>query len=292
MDARLEPYRVVVSFLGEALGPDYEVVLHDLTSEDGTIVAIVNNHISGRTEGAPLSNMALRFIQERMYEKQDYLAGYQGASQAKGRLRSSTMFIKDGSELIGMLCINFDAAKYSRMAQELLALCGAHTEPSSTGIGVENFVTSLPDAVQNAIAEGLDKLAEIWQTNKKTPAIVEFVDIAGLVKGASQGAGLGNKFLGHIRECDAIVHVVRCFDDDNIIHVVEDVTKAEAVDPISDIDAIDYELILSDLEVVQNRAGRMAKAAKSGNNKGGRCRGRLAAAAGRPPGIRQARPQL
>lgn len=68
MDARLEPYRVVVSFLGEALGPDYEVVLHDLTSEDGTIVAIVNNHISGRTEGAPLSNMALRFIQERMYE--------------------------------------------------------------------------------------------------------------------------------------------------------------------------------------------------------------------------------
>ena len=105
----------------------------------------------------------------------------------------------------------------------------------------------------------LDKLAEIWQTNKKTPAIVEFVDIAGLVKGASQGAGLGNKFLGHIRECDAIVHVVRCFDDDNIIHVVEDVTKAEAVDPIADIDAIDYELILSDLEVVQNRAGRMAK---------------------------------
>ena len=100
----------------------------------------------------------------------------------------------------------------------------------------------------------LDKLAEIWQTNKKTPAIVEFVDIAGLVKGASQGAGLGNKFLGHIRECDAIVHVVRCFDDDNIIHVVEDVSKAEAVDPISDIDAIDYELILSDLEVVQNRA--------------------------------------
>ena len=114
----------------------------------------------------------------------------------------------------------------------------------------------------------LDKLAEIWQTNKKTPAIVEFVDIAGLVKGASQGAGLGNKFLGHIRECDAIVHVVRCFDDDNIIHVVEDVTKAEAVDPIADIEAIDYELILSDLEVVQNRAGRIAKAAKSGNNKG------------------------
>ena len=109
----------------------------------------------------------------------------------------------------------------------------------------------------------LDKLAEIWQTNKKTPAIVEFVDIAGLVKGARQGAGLGNKFLGHIRECDAIVHVVRCFDDDNIIHVVEDVTKAEAVDPIADIDAIDYELILSDLEMVERRIDRVAKQARN-----------------------------
>ena len=87
MDARLEPYRTLVSFLGEALGPDYEVVLHDLTSEEGTIAAIVNNNISGRTEGAPLSNMALRFIHGKVYEKQPYVAGYQGASQAKGRLR-------------------------------------------------------------------------------------------------------------------------------------------------------------------------------------------------------------
>ena len=79
---------------------------------------------------------------------------------------------------------------------------------------------------------------------------------------------LGNKFLGHIRECDAIVHVVRCFDDDNIIHVVEDVTKAEAVDPIADIDAIDYELILSDLEVVQNRVGRMAKGCQERQQQG------------------------
>ena len=115
----------------------------------------------------------------------------------------------------------------------------------------------------------LDKLAEIWKTDKKTPAIVEFVDIAGLVKGASQGAGLGNKFLGHIRECDAIVHVVRCFDDDNIIHVVEDVNKPETVDPIRDIEAIDMELILADLEVVSNRLGRQTKAAKTGNKAAG-----------------------
>ena len=142
-----------------------------------------------------------------------------------------------------------------------------------TNAGAESanypFCTIDPNVGMVAVPDArLDKLAEIYEPDKKTPAVIEFVDIAGLVKGASQGAGLGNKFLANIRETDAIVHVVRCFDDDNIIHVVEDVTKAEAVDPIADIDAIDYELILSDLEVVQNRAGRMAKAAKSGNNKG------------------------
>ena len=122
----------------------------------------------------------------------------------------------------------------------------------------------LPGA--NAIATGdrvLDKLAEIWDTNKKTPAIVEFVDIAGLVKGASKGEGLGNKFLGNIRECDAIVHVVRCFDGTDIVHV------EGAVDPIRDIETIDTELILSDLEVVSNRAAKFAKAAKTGDKKAG-----------------------
>ena len=109
----------------------------------------------------------------------------------------------------------------------------------------------------------LDKLAEIWQTNKKTPAIVEFVDIAGLVKGASKGEGLGNKFLGNIRECDAIVHVVRCFGGTDIVHV------DGSVDPLRDIETIDTELILSDLEVVSNRAARFAKAAKTGDKKAG-----------------------
>ena len=128
------------------------------------------------------------------------------------------------------------------------------------------FCTIEPNSGIVAVPDArLDKLAEVWQTDKKTPAIVEFVDIAGLVKGASHGAGLGNKFLGHIRECDALVHVVRCFDDENIVHVVEDVNKPESVDPLRDIDAIDLELILADLEVVNNRLGRQQKAAKTGN---------------------------
>ena len=117
-------------------------------------------------------------------------------------------------------------------------------------------IVAVPDA-------RLDKLAEIWDTNKKTPAIVEFVDIAGLVKGASKGEGLGNKFLGNIRECDAIVHVVRCFDGTDIVHV------EGAVDPIRDIETIDTELILSDLEVVSNRAAKFSKAAKTGDKKAG-----------------------
>lgn len=107
----------------------------------------------------------------------------------------------------------------------------------------------------------LDKLAEIWDTNKKTPAMVEFVDIAGLVKGASKGEGLGNKFLGNIRECDAIVHVVRCFEDGDIVHV------DGGIDPLRDIATIDTELILSDLEIVSTRQQRFAKAGKTGDKK-------------------------
>ena len=118
-------------------------------------------------------------------------------------------------------------------------------------------VVAVPD-------ERLDKLCEIWEPLKRTPAVVEFVDIAGLVKGASQGNGLGNKFLGHIRECEAIVHVVRCFDNDAIMHVVEDAQKAVPVDPAGDIDCIDLELVLSDLEVVSSRVARMTKLARTG----------------------------
>ena len=102
----------------------------------------------------------------------------------------------------------------------------------------------------------LDKLAEMYDPDKYTPATIEFVDIAGLVKGASKGEGLGNKFLSNIRECDAIVHVVRCFDNDDIIHV------EGSVDPIRDIETIDLELILSDVEMVQRRIDKAQKMVK------------------------------
>ena len=103
----------------------------------------------------------------------------------------------------------------------------------------------------------LDKLAEMYNPDKYTPAIIEFVDIAGLVKGASKGEGLGNKFLANIREVDAIVHVVRCFENNDIIHV------EGSIDPLRDVETIDIELILSDLEIVERAIERTTKAAKA-----------------------------
>lgn len=102
----------------------------------------------------------------------------------------------------------------------------------------------------------LDKLAEMYHPQKLTPATIEFVDIAGLVKGASKGEGLGNKFLSHIREVDSIVHVVRCFDNDDIIHV------EGSIDPKRDIETINLELILSDIEILDRRIDRSKKAMK------------------------------
>ena len=110
-------------------------------------------------------------------------------------------------------------------------------------------MVSVPD-------ERLEKLAEIYNPDKFTPAVIEFVDIAGLVKGASKGEGLGNKFLANIREVDAIVHVVRCFESDDIIHV------EGSVDPLRDIETINLELIFSDIEMAQRRLDRASKALK------------------------------
>jgi GTP-binding protein YchF len=135
---------------------------------------------------------------------------------------------------------------------------------TKAGIAAENYpfctiepnvgIVELPDP-------RLQKLAAIAKPEKLVPAIVEFVDIAGLVAGASQGEGLGNQFLSHIRETDAIVNVVRCFDDDNVIHV------AGRVDPIADIEVIQTELCLADLATVEKSLVRYGKQARAGGDK-------------------------
>ena len=111
-------------------------------------------------------------------------------------------------------------------------------------------VVSVPD-------ERLNVLGEMYQTKKIVPAVIEFVDIAGLVKGASKGEGLGNQFLANIREVDAIVHVVRCFEDENIIHV------DGSVDPMRDVETINFELIFSDLEILERRISKTVKLSRN-----------------------------
>lgn len=124
------------------------------------------------------------------------------------------------------------------------------------------FCTIEPNVGTVAVPdERLDKLAALYSSKKITPTFLEFVDIAGLVKGASHGEGLGNKFLSHIREVDAIVHVVRCFDNENITHV------DGSVDPVRDIETINLELIFADMESLSKRIAKARSSAKGGDKK-------------------------
>src|SRR5918912_4512788 len=115
-------------------------------------------------------------------------------------------------------------------------------------------VAAVPD-------ERLVAVAKVIGSKRVVPATVDFVDIAGLVRGASRGEGLGNQFLGHIRECEAIAHVVRCFEDENVVHV------HGAVDPVGDVETVNTELLLADLSSVERRLERVGRAAKSGDAK-------------------------
>jgi ribosome-binding ATPase len=133
---------------------------------------------------------------------------------------------------------------------------------TSAGVLAANypFATKDPNVGRvNVPDPRLDVLAGIVRPERVVPAVVEFVDIAGLVKGASQGEGLGNQFLANIRETDAVVHVVRAFDDDDVLHVMG------AVDPVRDREVIEFELALSDLSIVEKRLDRVRRAAKTGD---------------------------
>lgn len=160
MDSSLEQYKILVEFLGTVLGGDYEVALHDLRDGNNTIIAIANGHVSGRKIGAPLTNLALKAIANREYERQEYIVGYQGTASNNVRLRSSTMFIKDDKgKPIGLLCINYSTAHCIGAANAVLSLCGLPPIPSeideqnTTEPATENFVGSVPDAVRDAIKD-------------------------------------------------------------------------------------------------------------------------------------------
>ena len=163
----LQQYIKVTEFLGLTLGPDYEVALHDMTDKNRSIIAIANNHISGRDVGAPLTNVALKILMDKSYEVQDYRLHYCGMS-AKGKvLRSSTMFIKQNGKLIGMLCINFDDSKYREASDAILKLCHPDRFVESQlpdkpacppAVSPESFHNSIGDVAEDAVANELSRL--------------------------------------------------------------------------------------------------------------------------------------
>ena len=167
--ALLRQYERLTEFLGHALGPDYEVALHDLTDKNRSIIAIANGHVSGRSVGAPLTNIALGILKSRSYEAQDYLLHYAGVSVNGKELRSSTMYIKENGKLVGMLCINFDDSRYREIGQQVMALCHPdgfgredpprleHEEPL-VRLGPETFRNSTEAVALDAVNRQLEKL--------------------------------------------------------------------------------------------------------------------------------------
>lgn len=162
-------YELLTEFLGKALGPDYEVALHDLTDKNRSIVAIANGHVSGRSVGAPLTNVALGILKDKSYETRDYMVHYAGVTINGKDLRSSTMFIKENGELVGMLCINFDDSRYHAISQQILALCHPDSfdrealpfvggENGHVHRGPETFRNSTEAVAIEAVSRELEKL--------------------------------------------------------------------------------------------------------------------------------------
>lgn len=167
----LKPYIKLTEFLGHALGPDYEVALHDLTDKNRSIIAISNRQVSGRQVGAPLTNVALKIIMEKSYLDSDYLLHYRGQTGTGKTLRCSTLFIKQGEKLIGMLCINYDDSRYRAISEEVLRLCHpdsfvetnfqldetrvTDTRPDD---GEETFQNNIDDVAKEAVERELSRL--------------------------------------------------------------------------------------------------------------------------------------
>lgn len=155
----LRQYTSLVNFLGETLGPDYEIALHDIQSDSRSIVAIANGHISGRSVGAPMTNLGLEIIANKEYTSNDYKINYNGVSKDQRLLRSSTFFIKDDSEeLIGMLCINFDDSRYTEISDKILQLCHPDKliEQNSRYNSVDSMVEDSSETFSDSIEEVTD----------------------------------------------------------------------------------------------------------------------------------------
>ena len=208
----LQHYVKLTEFLGQALGPDYEVALHDLTDKNRSIIAIANNHVSGREIGAPLTNVALSILRDKSYETSDYRLHYYGVSINGKDLRSNTMFIKQNGRLIGMLCINFDDSRYRALSNQLMGLChpdifvedvvmpsvpdpGASSAPPAARHTPEKFRNSTEAVAIDAINRELEHLGVTAErlTSEERLKIIGALETNGifLLKGAVKDVAAG-----------------------------------------------------------------------------------------------------
>ena len=155
----LQHYVKLTEFLGHALGPDYEVALHDLTDKNRSIIAIANNHVSGREVGAPLTNVALKILMNKSYENVDYRLHYQGLTSEGKKLRTSTFFIKNGTKLIGMLCINFDDSRYKDINEQILQLCHPNAFVETNFKTNEPMISGHQEFVEENLYKSIDAVA-------------------------------------------------------------------------------------------------------------------------------------
>nr|WP_326184833.1 PAS domain-containing protein [uncultured Oscillibacter sp.] len=203
----LQQYVKLTEFLGHTLGPSYEVALHDLTNKDRSIIAIANNHVSGREVGAPLTNMALSILKDKSYESADYRLNYYGVSVNGKDLRSSTLFIKDNGRLIGLLCINFDDSRYRAVSNQIMGLChpdifvedilsqfAADTAPA-VRLAPEKFGNSSEAVASDAISRELEHLGVTAErlTSEERLQIITTLEANGifLLKGAVRDVAAG-----------------------------------------------------------------------------------------------------
>ena len=201
-NALLRQYVKLTEFLGAALGPDYEIALHDLTDKNHSIIAIANSHISGRSIGAPLTNAALSVLMDRSYETEDWRLHCAGVSVGGKRLRSSTLFIKENGQLIGMLCINFDDSRYQDLSQQVLSLCHPdaflqHPHPSQEDSAAcpETFRNSTEAVALDAIRRELERLGVSAErlTSDERQQIIASLEESGifLLKGSVRDVAAG-----------------------------------------------------------------------------------------------------
>lgn len=164
-------YTILSEFLGKTLGEDFEIVLHDIKDKKQSIVHIVNGHISGRTNEAPLTDLALGFISDQTFREHDYVINYKGFPKNSRILRSSTLFIKDQQgNLTGMLCINFDGSKYVSLSKQILALSSMGFAPEDSAPQPSAEAQDAADTFSGSIAEVTDSVLSSTLENADVPA--------------------------------------------------------------------------------------------------------------------------